>query len=95
MLLDKTLGVPNLIQETGIMLVRDVDERPWRSEEENAHLLERKLITGLVAGGAGLIQWLWHTNSYMTSDNENSIGLVRTDGSAKPESGGDAGVRTI
>ena len=85
MLLDKTLTVPNLIQETGVMLVRDVDGRPWRSEMENAHLLERKLITGLIARGAGLIQWLWHTNSYMISDNENSIGLVRADGSAKPE----------
>ena len=85
MLLDKTLARPNLIQETGVMLVRDIDGRPWRSEIENAHLLERKLITGLAARGAGLIQWLWHTNGYMTSDNENSIGLVRSDGSAKPE----------
>ncbi len=85
MLLDKTLSTPNLIQETGVMLVRDVDGRPWRSEVENAYLLERKLITGLAARGAGLIQWLWHTNGYMISDNENSIGLVRPDGSAKPE----------
>jgi hypothetical protein len=85
MLLDKTLSRPNLIQETGVMLVRDVDGRPWRSEVENAYLLERKLITGLAARGAGLIQWLWHTNGYMLSDNENSIGLVRPDGSAKPE----------
>lgn len=85
MLLDKTLDTPNLIQETGVMLARDLDGRPWRSEQECAYLLERKLITGLVAHSAGLIQWLWHTNSYMTSDNENSIGLVRVDGSIKPE----------
>lgn len=85
MLLDKTPGKPNLIQETGVMLARDVDARPWRSEWENARLLERKLFTGLVARGAGLIQWLWHINAYMTSDNENSIGLLRPDGSAKPE----------
>jgi len=85
MLLDKTLAKPNLIQETGVMLVRDVDGRPWRSERECAHLLERKLITGLIGRGAGLVQWLWHTNSYMDNDNENSIGLVRADGSAKPE----------
>ncbi len=85
MLLDKTLEKPNLIQETGVMQLRDIDGRPWRSEQENAFLLERKLVTGLVARGAGLIQWLWHINSYMTSDNENSIGLVRPDGSAKPE----------
>ena len=85
MLIDKTPLKPNLIQEMGIMLVRDVDGRPWRSEQENAYLLERKFITGLAARGAGLVQWLWHINSYMTSDNENSIGLVRPDGSVKPE----------
>ncbi|HEX7734280.1 MAG TPA: alpha-amylase family protein [Ktedonobacteraceae bacterium] len=85
MLLDKTPHKPNLIQETGVMLARDIDARPWRSEWENARLLERKLFTGLLARGAGLIQWLWHINSYMTSDNENSIGLLRPDGSAKPE----------
>lgn len=85
MLLDKTPEKPNLIQETGVMLVRDVDMRPWRSEASVADLLERKLMTGLASRGAGLIQWLWHTNPYMLSDNENSIGLVRTDGSAKPE----------
>ncbi len=85
MLLDKTLEKPNLIQETGVMLVRDVDGRPWRSEQECANLLERKLITGLIGRGAGLIQWLWHINSYMDNDNENSIGLVRADGSIKPE----------
>ncbi|HVU67076.1 MAG TPA: beta-galactosidase [Ktedonobacteraceae bacterium] len=85
MLLDKTPARPNLIQETGVMLARDIDARPWRNEWENARLLERKLFTGLLARGAGLIQWLWHTNAYMTSDNENSIGLLRPDGSAKPE----------
>ena len=53
MLLDKTPDKPNLIQETGVMLARDVDARPWRSEWENARLLERKLITGLIARGAG------------------------------------------
>lgn len=85
MLLDKTPFKPNLIQETGVMLVRDANGRPWRSEQENANLLERKLLTGLAARSAGIIQWLWHTNAYMTSDNENYIGLVRADGSAKPE----------
>jgi hypothetical protein len=85
MLLDKSPTTPHLIQETGVMLGRDVDMRPWRSEQESAYLLERKLITGLIARSAGVIQWLWHTNSYMTSENENSIGLLRSDGSAKPE----------
>jgi hypothetical protein len=85
MLIDKTPDKPNLIQETGIMLLLGSDGRPWRSEQENAYLLERKFITGLIARGAGLIQWLWHTNAYMISDNENGIGLLRADGSAKPE----------
>ena len=85
MLLDKTPDKPNLIQETGVMQVRDIDGLPWRNQQDSAFLLERKLLTGLIARGAGVIQWLWHTNSYMTSENENSIGLVRADGSAKPE----------
>lgn len=87
MLIDKTPFKPNIIQETGVMLVLDVDGNPWRTEQENAHLLERKLYTGLAVRSAGLVQWLWHTNAYMTNDNENSIGLVRADGSAKPELG--------
>lgn len=85
MLLDKTPNKPNLIQETGIMLVRDIDGRPWRTEQESADLLERKIVMGLAARSAGVVQWLWHINAYMTSDNENSIGLIRPDGSAKPE----------
>ncbi|HVU71119.1 MAG TPA: hypothetical protein VHD63_28585, partial [Ktedonobacteraceae bacterium] len=85
MLIDKTPEKPNLIQETGIMQLRDIDGRPWRSEQANAALLERKFITGLLARGAGIIQWLWHPNSYMDNDNENSIGLLRADRSAKPE----------
>ncbi|HKD76272.1 MAG TPA: hypothetical protein VKB76_12290, partial [Ktedonobacterales bacterium] len=39
----------------------------------------------LIARSAGVIQWLWHTNAYMTVENENNIGLIRVDGSAKPE----------
>jgi len=87
MLIDKTPLKPTLIQETGVMLAIDVDGKPWRTEQENAKLLERKLFTGMAVRSAGLVQWLWHTNAYMTSDNENSIGLVRADGSAKPELG--------
>ncbi len=85
MLLDKTMHVPHLIQETGVMFVRDVDMRPWRTEQMSAHLLERKLFMGLAVRSAGLIQWLWHINAYMKNENENSIGLIRPDGSAKPE----------
>ncbi|EFH82295.1 beta-galactosidase [Ktedonobacter racemifer] len=87
MLLDKTVGKPNLQQEVGVMFVRDVDGRPWRSEQEQANLLERKFIMTLIARSAGMIQWLWHINAYMANENENSIGLVRADGSAKPELG--------
>lgn len=85
MLIDKTPYKPNLIQETGIMQLRDIDGRPWQSEQANAALLERKFTTALMARGAGIIQWLWHPNSYMDNDNENSIGLLRADRSAKPE----------
>jgi hypothetical protein len=85
MLIDKTPDKPNLIQETGIMQIRGIDGRSWQSEQANADLLERKFTTGLIARGAGIIQWLWHPNSYMTIDNENSIGLLRADRSAKPE----------
>ena len=35
--------------------------------------------------GAGAIEWLWNTNSYMTESNETPIGAVRTDGTEKPE----------
>jgi len=35
------------------------------------------------AGGA--LQWLWHSNAYMTESNETPIGAVRSDGTEKPE----------
>ena len=85
LVLDKAPTTPNLAQETGIMLTRDVDMRQWRSDEASGRLLERKLMLLLATRSAGAIQWLWHINPYMTSENENSIGLVRVDGSAKPE----------
>ena len=85
LLLDKTPGRPNLVQELGVMLVRAPDMRAWRGEAAAARLLERKLLLSLAARSAGVVQWLWHTNPYMVNENENNIGLLRVDGSAKPE----------
>ena len=39
----------------------------------------------IFAGSAGYVQWLWHNNPWMASDNEAAIGALRCDGSAKPE----------
>ena len=81
----KSPGKSNLIQETGVMFYEKVDGSPWRTEEEARNLLERKLALGLGVSGAGFIEWLWNTNLYMPSDNEAAIGLLRPDGTAKPE----------
>jgi hypothetical protein len=81
----KTPDRPNLIEETGVMFYERLDGSAWRTEEEARDLLERKLVLALAAGGAGFIQWCWSTNPYMPSDNEAAIGLLRPDGSAKPE----------
>ena len=76
---------PNLIGETGVMTVEQVDGSGWRTEEESRNLLERKLVTAFGAGAAGAVQWLWNTNVYMPIDNEAGIGLLRAAGTAKPE----------
>jgi hypothetical protein len=81
----KTTGKPNLVEETGVMFYENMDAGPWRTEEEVRNLLERKLAISLGTGGAGFIEWIWNTNPYMNSDNEAAIGLLRADGSAKPE----------
>lgn len=78
-------GKPNLIEETGVMFYETLEGTPWRSEDDVAALLERKLAISLGAGGAGFLEWIWNTNPYMPSDNEAAIGLYRTDGTAKPE----------
>jgi hypothetical protein len=57
----------------------------WRSEAQGARLLERKLALALAGTGAGFVHWVWHVNSVMPSDNEVGIGLVRADGSYRPE----------
>jgi len=75
----------NLVQETGVMFYETADGRPWRTEGEVRNLFERKLALAIGAGGAGYINWIWNTNPYMPSDNEAAIGLLRPDGTIKPE----------
>jgi len=81
----KTPNKPNLLQETGIMFVENVDGGYRRTPEDCANLLARKLTLAFAAGCAGAIQWLWNTNIYMDSDNEVGIGFLRADGTEKPE----------
>ncbi|MEF3311964.1 beta-galactosidase [Paenibacillus sp. GYB004] len=76
---------PNLIQETGIMYVETPDGRAKRSEAELRNILERKYAYAFSTGGAGAVQWLWHTNMYMNNVNESNIGALRADGTQKPE----------
>jgi hypothetical protein len=77
-------GKPNLVEETGVMFAgRPAGIEP-RWEEYARDLLERKLVISL-AQSAGFVEWLWSSNCYMASDNEAAIGLLRADGTAKPE----------
>ena len=76
---------PMLVEETGMMRYERVDGTPWRTEEDAAHLLERKLAIAVGSGSAGYVQWIWNTNPYMASDNEAGIGFLRVDGTARPE----------
>ncbi|UCF20940.1 MAG: cellulase family glycosylhydrolase [Gemmatimonadota bacterium] len=81
----KTPGRPNLISETGVMFYERIDGSAWRTEATARDLLERKLVIALATDTAGFIEWIWNTNPYMPLDNEAAIGLLRADGSAKPE----------
>jgi len=81
----KIPGKLNLVEETGVMFYEKMDGSPWRTEEDAGNLLERKLAISMAAGGAGFLEWIWNTNPYMNSDNEAAIGLLRVDGTAKPE----------
>jgi hypothetical protein len=83
-LLAKQLGQAMLVQETGLQRELNLDEVARRDPEHEASLLERKVAIAL-AQGAGAIEWLWNTNSYMTESNETPIGLIRPDGTDKPE----------
>lgn len=78
-------GLPNLVEETGIMFVETLDGASWRTEQDSRDLLERKLALALGVGGAGYLEWVWNVNGYMPSDNESTIGMNRMDGSARPE----------
>jgi hypothetical protein len=83
--LTKAPGKPNLVEETGVMFYEKMDGSAWRTEDDAARLLERKLAISMGIGGAGFIEWIWNTNPFMKSDNEAAIGLFRVDGTAKPE----------
>jgi hypothetical protein len=85
-LLAKQPGEAMLIQETGLQRELNLDEITRRDPEHEASLLERK-VAAAFAHGAGAIEWLWNTNSYMTESNETPIGLIRPDGTEKPEAG--------
>jgi hypothetical protein len=84
-LLTKSPSKPNLVEESGIMFYETMRRTPGRTEEEARNLLERKIAFAMGAAGAGFVQWLWNTNSYIPNDNEASIGFFRADGTAKPE----------
>ncbi|MGC2198041.1 MAG: hypothetical protein WA628_25450 [Terriglobales bacterium] len=83
-LLAKQRGEAMLIQETGLQRELDLNQVARRDPEHEASLLERKVAAAFVHG-AGAIEWLWNTNSYMTESNETPIGLIRPDGTEKPE----------
>jgi hypothetical protein len=81
----KVPGKPSLHQETGIMRLEDIAGTPWRTPEDAALLLERKLGYAFAARGAGVVEWVWNVNPYMPLDMESTIGIYRPDGTAKPE----------
>jgi hypothetical protein len=83
--LTKSPSKPNLVEESGIMFYETMRRTPGRTEEEARNLLERKIAFAMGADGAGFVEWLWNTNSYIANDNEASIGFFRADGTAKPE----------
>jgi len=83
-LVAKQPGKPMLVQETGLQNNLALDGQ-WRlTPDEQAAVLERKLAVA-VATGAGAIEWLWNVNAYMTSGGELPIGIVRPDGTEKPD----------
>ena len=76
---------PNLVSETGLMRLEDIDGRAWRGPEEARDLLERKFAYAFMGRGAGVLQWIWDINPYMPIDNEAVIGFKRPDGTFKLE----------
>ena len=83
--LTKAPGRMNLVEETGVMFAAHPPGVEARWEEYARNLLERKMAVALGPGGAGFVEWVWNSNCYMPSDNEAAIGLLRADGTSKPE----------
>ena len=81
----KAPGKANLIEETGVMFAAHPPGAEARWEAYARDLLERKMAMALGPAGAGFVEWVWNSNCYMPSDNEAAIGLLRADGTAKPE----------
>lgn len=77
-------GKPMLIQETGEQRRLMMDDHLRFSAQIEAWQLERKIAMSF-AQGAGALEWVWNVNSYMSNDNEITIGAVRPDGTEKPE----------
>lgn len=84
-LITKVPEKPNLVSETGLMRLEDIDGEPWRSPASAKNLLDRKFSLGFASRGAGIVQWAWNINPYMPIDNESAIGFFRPDGTAKLE----------
>jgi hypothetical protein len=91
----RSAGKANLVEETGVMFSAHPPGVEARWEEYARDLLERKMAIALGPGGAGFVEWVWNSNCYMPSDNEAAIGLLRADGSAKPELDSLRGVATF
>ena len=83
-LVAKQPGKPLLIQETGLQNDFQIDDTWRRSPDNQAYTLERKCALAL-ATSAGVIDWLWNVNAYMTEDVEVTIGIVRPDYTEKAE----------
>jgi hypothetical protein len=77
-------GKPMLIQETGYQRELTLDQAARRDPRGEADLVACKIAASFIQG-AGALQWLWHTNAFMTAGNEVSIGAIRADGTEKPE----------
>jgi Cellulase (glycosyl hydrolase family 5) len=77
-------GKPLLIQETGEQRRLTMDDHLRLSAEEESWQLQRKIAISF-AQGAGALEWVWNVNAYMANDNEIPIGVIRPDGTEKPE----------
>ncbi len=78
-------GLPHVAQEVGLFYTENPDGFPRYTERESMLLMQRKFAYAFGLGCAGVLQWLWNTNIYLRSANEAHIGIVRADGSRKPE----------